>query len=51
MLAWITDISYSATRQLLRDEHLIERIEEQFRLVVGDIDPEVQLRINELVQR
>jgi HD superfamily phosphodiesterase len=49
MLAWITDISYPATRQLIRNEHLIEGLNEQLRTVAGEIDPEIQLRINELL--
>jgi hypothetical protein len=50
MLAWITDISYLATQQLLRNEHLIEGLQEQLKASTGDLDPEVQLRINELMQ-
>ena len=51
MLAWNTDISYPATRALIRNEHLIEGIEDQLRASTGDLDPEIQLRINEMMQR
>jgi hypothetical protein len=48
MLAWITDMSYPATLTLIKDEHLTEGVEDQLRIVAGELNLEIKSRISEL---
>jgi hypothetical protein len=48
MLAWNRHMAFSATSAIIRNEHLIDVLEEQLKLSVGELDPEIKQKIDEL---